>query len=112
MPILNNVSLGPQAIGTGDTVLIAEAAGTRVAIKAASIQETASNPVNIDFYSSPDGTSASGTLIGKVALASDGEDQPLFLVGRGFSDNENLIGKADVAGASISLTITQYTGGD
>lgn len=112
MAIKSNVSLGAQDVGTGDTTLILPESGKRVAITAAGVKNTTAGTIIIDYYSSPDATSASGTKIGESKLSANGEDQPLNIIGRGFSDAEYLIGVADVAGANISITATEYDGGD
>ena len=111
MAITGNKSVAILDIGTSDTTLIT-APTERMAVEAMVLHnETGAGVVTVEVFISPDTTSAAGTRIAKYAIAVDASVDVSELIGQGFSSSEYIIGKADVTGAVVKSTITEYTAG-
>ena len=110
MAIFSNVTYAPQTIGTVDTVVILPLdPTTREAISKLWISNTGINRITVDFYVSPDNTSASGVLAQSLSLGPV-EGQPVdALVGYAVPQNWRIVARADQAGVEAFISTTQYT---
>lgn len=119
MAIQSNISTGVTdlAAANTDTVLLAEAVGTRFAITAFSIfNTTASTQLTIDIYESTDGTSAAGKKVASYTLDGNTSVDIAELIGQGLIAGNNIVGRVTTGGATLGelnskLTYTRYTAG-
>lgn len=111
MSIRSNLGTGPIAIETTDTVIFAPSGIDRYAVTALNIHNTTATRIQVEFFISPNLTSASGKRVDYVDLFGNDEIDVNGIVGQGY-ENQNVIAKAATAGINASLTRTEYTDGD
>lgn len=105
------------AAAASDTTLLAEALNTRFAVTSLSIfNTTASTQLAVDFYESPDGTSAAGKKFASYILEGNTSIDVVEVIGQGFAQGQNLIGRQTTGGATAGqlnakITYTSYTAG-
>mgnify|MGYP003664229656 CR=1 FL=1 len=92
------------------TVIYEVATDERISVSGWFVHATSA--ADLEIYSSPNLTSASGDLIYKKTYAIDDTLDVSQLIDSGFKEGENLIAVASVAGLNTTMTYTLYTGND
>lgn len=108
MAIESGKSLGTVAILAADTVLINTVGLDRQVISSGIIHNTTAGVITVNFYDSPDLTSASGSLIASISVGANTQKNITDLIGQSFPVNQNLIAVGTAAGTNSRITVTQY----
>jgi len=110
MAIKGNVGSGPIDVLTSDTVIYSPGGIDRYHVTALNIHNTSASTA-IEFFISPNATSASGDRVDFTSIGENLELDINAIVGQGYA-NLYIIAKAAAAGVKASITVTQYTEGD
>ena len=111
MSIRGNVGFPAIPLSTGDTVLYEVSLPIeRIAVSALSVFNDGIT-TNVNIYSSPNLTSASGTKIGSVTVGTDKAVDLVSVIGQGFKVGENLIATAGTSDVNASITVVEYDSG-
>ena len=110
MAIRSNVEAAPQTIGTIDTNIFSVSAPiTRANLTKLWVYNTSTTErAEVRFYVSPNNTSASGTYIDRVILASEMGAPCNGLIGYSVPQGLNVIAVADVTGVECLISSTEY----
>lgn len=111
MSVRGNLGSPAIVVGVADTVIYQPTLPVeRVAVSALNVFNTGATNV-IQFFVSPDLTSAAGTLIAEVKVGTNKTVDVSAIIGQGYEVGENIIAQASIAGSSASITVTEYDGG-
>ncbi len=110
MAITANIGIPIISLIAGDnTVLNPAAPVVRDGIQTATIYNTTGANITVDFYESPDLTSASGDLFSTNGIAANSSIQVSEIEGQGFEAGQNLIAVASAIGCNLKVTVTETT---
>lgn len=110
MAIKTKLTTGTIDIAASDTVLLTVAADTRIAVSAMTSDSTAATTV--EYFSSPNDTSASGDRLAMQPFAVDDNLDISALISLGFSAGDRLIAKGAGTGVNVTIAYTLYSGDD
>lgn len=110
MTIKTKLTTGTIAILAADTVVYTVQASERIAISAATSDSTAATTV--EYFSSPDDTSASGDRLAKETFTVDANQDISALISLGFPAGTRIIAKGAATGVNVTLAYTLYDGDD
>jgi len=110
MTIKSKNTSGVVAVLASDTVI--HTVTGKIGVEAFNVFNTAASDVLLNFYISPDDTSANGDLVDSFAVAPGEEIDVNSIVGQGYLDGTRIIMVADIVGVNASFTYTQFVGGD
>lgn len=111
MSIKGNIGQGVVDLDTTDIVVLNFS--SRVAVTSLSIYNGAGAARVVDFYESPNLTSASGKKIATHSLDSAASADVDEIIGQGYSSSQNIIAVVDTGSLgdiNAKLTYIQYTG--
>ncbi len=111
MTIKANLGTGPINIGTSDTVILDSSStgfNKRYNIGSINVKNNSLGDVIVAFFVSPDLTTAAGTLVANIKIASTRERDVNPLSGMGFKLGQNIIAISDVTLAEVITTYTTY----
>lgn len=112
MTIRSNLGTGPIDVLAADTVIYQQAAEVdRYLVSGLNVYNDTGASVTIDFYISPDTTSASGDKVDSITLSAGNEQDINGIVGQGYT-SLNVIAVGSAVGVNCSMTYTSYDGGD
>lgn len=110
MAIKTKLTTGTIDILASDTVLFTVDSGTRIAISAMTSDSTAAT--SVEYFVSPDNTSASGDRLSKLTFAVDDTLDISALISLGFSAGDRIIAKGVGTGVNATIAYTLYSGDD
>ncbi len=96
-------------VGGDNTVLNPTAPTVRDGTQTVTIYNTTGADILVEFYESPDLTSASGSLFSSNNVAAASSLQITEVEGQGFEVGQNLIAVAGAVGCNLKLTVTRTT---
>lgn len=103
-----NIGLPVFTLPAADQVILQPLAPVlREAIQNAIAYNTTGGALTLDFYESPDATSASGVLFSKTSIPANSSVLISDIVSQGFDVGQNLIAVASGAGLEFKVTITR-----
>jgi len=110
MAITANIGIPVINLAAGDnTVLNPTAPIVRDGTQTVTIYNTTGGAIGVDFYESPNLTSASGSLFSSNSIAATSSLQITEIEGQGFEVGQNLIAVAAAPGCNLKLTVTRTT---
>ncbi len=110
MTIKTKLTTGTIDILATDTVIFTVSAGERIAISAMTSDSTAATFV--EYFSSPDNTSAAGDRLSKLTFAVDDTLDVSALISHGFTAGTRIIAKGNATGVNVTMSYTEFTGDD
>lgn len=112
MAIKAKNTTGVKSILAADTTIYTVQVDERVGVEAINIHNTTAADITVNFFISPDLTSASGDRVGSVILSANDEEDVNSIVGQGYIDGDNIIAVADAVGVNCAMTYTLFTDTD
>ncbi len=107
MTITANVGIPILSLSLGDnTVLNPVDPIIRAGTQTVTVYNTTGAPIDVDFYESPDLTSASGNLFSTNTIVSNSSLEVVEVEGQGFEQGQNLIAVPTAIGCNLKLTVT------
>lgn len=115
MAIRGNLSEGVQDLGASSADQVLHNFSNRTAITGFSVQNNAGADATVQFYLSPDNTSAAGELVATYTIADGDSEFISELIGQGIPENTRVIAVVTTSGLSAGdlnaiITYTLYTG--
>jgi hypothetical protein len=112
MTIKSNVGLGNIDILAADTSIIVPASPVeRLVVVSLIVHNDAGATRTVEFYLSPDLTTASGDRIAYYSIADNESRHITEVIGQGLEVGENIIAIASATGLNAWPTVTNYDGG-
>lgn len=113
MAIRGNIGLATVDILASDTTIVLPAApAERIAISAFSIHNTGASSVTLNFFLSPNTTSAAGKRVAQYTLSGNSSADVVELLGQGLAVGRNVIAVGSGTGCNATVSYTEYTSGD
>ena len=110
MAITANVGIGVISLAAADNTVLEQAGSiVRQGIQNSVVYNSTGAPIQLDFYESPDLTSASGVLFSSNSIAANTSQSISELIGQGFEVGQNLIAVAGAVGMELKVTVTRTT---
>lgn len=110
MAITANIGIPIISLAVGDNTALNPVAPTvRDGTQTVTIANTAGVAIDVDFYESPDLTSASGELISTYIVDANSSLEATEVEGTGFEVGQNLIANASAIGCNLKITVTRTT---
>jgi biotin-(acetyl-CoA carboxylase) ligase len=110
MAIKSGLSEGVKSLLVQDNVI--SLVENRIMVTALNSYNTSANDITIDFYISPDDTSASGKKVATVIVETGKDKDTSAIIGEGYNVDDRIIAVPTATGINLTLTYMQFIGGD
>lgn len=119
MAVRSGIGINVQdlAASASDAVILPDlGAGNRAMVTGLSIYNTTGGNAVVEIYESPDNTSAAGTLVATLTIATASSEQPVECIGQGYAAGRRLVAVVTTGGLSAGdltakVTYTLYNAG-
>ena len=110
MAITANIGIPVISLAASDNTALNPSGSTvREGTQTVTLANTTGGAIDVDFYESPDLTSASGDLISTYNVGANASVEAVEVEGTGFEVGQNLIVVASAIGCNLKITVTRTT---